>query len=215
MHVVQLSAEDDLDGWREAARALALAEVTPGEVDWIVGAAQSLFGEVAPLPPPTRPPFSVPKPFLDMATLVICHREPERLALLYTLLTRIRDNRAAMEDRADPLVQRLDRMAKEVRRDAHKMHAVRALSRGGRGRAHTDGRLVRARASHRPARGGLLRAPLRLDALVDPDARRCRSTGTARRSRRAPAPLAPTRRTAIRSRRPGRLITPRSSTPPG
>jgi DNA polymerase len=87
------------------------------------GPAQSLFGEAAPLPAPIHAPFSVPKPFLDMAGLVVCHREPERFALLYTLLTRIRDNRGALEDRADPLVQRLDRMAKEVRRDAHKMHA--------------------------------------------------------------------------------------------
>jgi DNA polymerase len=123
VHLVQLSAEDDLDGWRTAARALALADVPPAEVVWQVGPAQSLFGAPAPLPSPIHAPFSVPKPFLDMAALVVCHREPERFALLYTLLTRIRDNRGALEDRADPLVQRLDRMAKEVRRDAHKMHA--------------------------------------------------------------------------------------------
>jgi len=123
MLVVRLEAEDDLDGWREAARALALAEVPPSQVDWAVGASRSLFGGAQQLPPPTRPTFSVPKPFLDLAALVVCHREPERFGLLYALLCRIRDNRQAMEDRADPLVQRLERMAKEVRRDAHKMHA--------------------------------------------------------------------------------------------
>jgi DNA polymerase len=123
MRVVRLEAEDDLEGWREAARALALAGVDPAEVAWNVGDAGSLFGQAAPLPPPTRPPFSVPKPFLDLAGAVICHSDPERFGLLYALLTRIRDNRQAVEDRADPLVQRLERMAKEVRRDAHKMHA--------------------------------------------------------------------------------------------
>jgi uracil-DNA glycosylase len=123
MRVVRLEAEDDVHGWREAARALALAEVAPGEVAWTVGPEQSLFGAAAALPAPTRPPFSVPKPFLDLAGAVICHSDPERFGLLYALLTRIRDHRQAMEDRADPLVQRLERMAKEVRRDAHKMHA--------------------------------------------------------------------------------------------
>jgi DNA polymerase len=123
MHVIALSAEDDFDGWRDAARALAMAEVPSPQVVWQVGPSRSLFGGAAPPPAPTRPPFSVPKPFLDLAALVLRHREPERFALLYTLLSRIRDNRDALHDRADPLVQRLERMAKEVRRDAHKMHA--------------------------------------------------------------------------------------------
>jgi DNA polymerase len=123
VRIVRLENEDDLDGWRAAARALVLAGVLPAEVTWQVGAAESLFGKADMLPPPHRPPFSVPKPFLDLAGAVICHRDPERFGLLYTLLTRIRDRREIMEDRADPLVQRLERMAKEVRRDAHKMHA--------------------------------------------------------------------------------------------
>ena len=39
------------------------------------------------------------------------------------MLLKLRVNRRAMEDRADPLLDRLERMAKEVRRDLHKMHA--------------------------------------------------------------------------------------------
>ena len=39
------------------------------------------------------------------------------------MLWKLRSNRHAMEDRFDPLVDRLERMAKEVRRDEHKMHA--------------------------------------------------------------------------------------------
>ncbi|HEX8401601.1 MAG TPA: UdgX family uracil-DNA binding protein [Allosphingosinicella sp.] len=123
MHLVTLSSPDDFDGWRDAARALALAEVPPERAAWEVGAAQSLFGEATPLPTPTRAFFSVPKPFLDLAALVVCHRDPERFALLYTLLTRLAHNRDALADCADPLVRRLEEMAKEVRRDAHKMHA--------------------------------------------------------------------------------------------
>jgi DNA polymerase len=43
--------------------------------------------------------------------------------LLYALLLRLLGQPRATEDAADPLVQRLERMAKEVRRDMHKMHA--------------------------------------------------------------------------------------------
>ena len=39
------------------------------------------------------------------------------------MLLKLRTNRHAMEDRADPLLDRVERLAKEVRRDAHKMHA--------------------------------------------------------------------------------------------
>src|SRR5678815_582853 len=42
---------------------------------------------------------------------------------LYTMLWRLRGDRYALEDRTDPLVDRLERLAKEVRRDVHKMHA--------------------------------------------------------------------------------------------
>lgn len=54
---------------------------------------------------------------------MICHRDPERFALLYTFLCRLRDNPRAMEDAADPLLRRLELMAKSVRRDMHKMRA--------------------------------------------------------------------------------------------
>ena len=39
------------------------------------------------------------------------------------MLWKLRSNRHAMEDRADPLIDRLEKLAKEVRRDVHKMHA--------------------------------------------------------------------------------------------
>jgi DNA polymerase len=58
-----------------------------------------------------------------MARSAICHSDPERFALLYAMLWKLRSNRHAMEDRADPLLDRLQGLAKEVRRDAHKMHA--------------------------------------------------------------------------------------------
>ena len=58
-------------------------------------------------------------------------------------------------------------MAKEVRRDAHKMHALCPLPGGGRPRGWNAVRgLVRARPSHRPHGSRLLHAPLCQHALV-------------------------------------------------
>ena len=124
-YLISLSAEDDFEGWRDAARGLAEAGV-PGEaISWQVrGGEADLFGAASePGAPPRGAGFPVPRAFIDLAESAICHRDPERFSLLYALLLRLRSNREAMEDRADPLLHRIERMAKEVRRDAHKMHA--------------------------------------------------------------------------------------------
>jgi DNA polymerase len=124
MHVAALSDEDDFDGWRDSARPLAAAGVPPSEIVWQIGAAPAdLFGGAASAPPSAAPAFPVPRAFFDLAKLAILHADPERFALLYALLLRIRANPRALEDSADPLIQRLQRMAKAVRRDMHKMHA--------------------------------------------------------------------------------------------
>ncbi|MBA3669506.1 MAG: UdgX family uracil-DNA binding protein [Sphingomonas sp.] len=123
-HRVTLSAEDDFDGWRNAARGLAEAGVSPAAIAWqVAGGATDLFAGPDSNPPPDGPSFAVPRNFVDLAKAAICHRDPERFALLYALLLKLRANRHALEDRADPLVDRVEKLAKEVRRDAHKMHA--------------------------------------------------------------------------------------------
>jgi DNA polymerase len=122
--VVRLSAPDDFDGWRDAARGLIGGGVPSGDVVWQVGdAATDLFGLEAASPPPPAPAFAVPRAFIDLARKAILHREPERFALLYRLLARLRAEPKLMEDAADPLVRRLEGLAKEVRRDIHKMRA--------------------------------------------------------------------------------------------
>lgn len=121
-HRVTLVAEDDFGGWRDAARDLAEAGIPPQAVVWCVdGSEDDLFAAEAPQPTGAR--FPVPRPFIDLAKSVVCHTDPERFALLYAMLWKLRSNRHAMEDRADPLIDRLEKLAKEVRRDVHKMHA--------------------------------------------------------------------------------------------
>ena len=122
-HCVSLAAEDDFDGWRDAARGLAEAGVPPEAIVWqVASGAPDLFGDNA-IPAPAGPSFAVPRAFVNLAQRALCHSDPERFALLYAMLVKLRANRHAMEDRADPLLDRLALMAKDVRRDEHKMHA--------------------------------------------------------------------------------------------
>jgi hypothetical protein len=51
MHQITLDSETDFDGWRKAARTLALNQVPPSEVTWTVrGDEPELFEEI--LDPP-------------------------------------------------------------------------------------------------------------------------------------------------------------------
>ena len=66
MRVVTLAGEDDFEGWRSAARALAAAGVPPGDIAWQSGAAPDLFGDEAVLPT-AAPAFPVPRAFIALA----------------------------------------------------------------------------------------------------------------------------------------------------
>jgi probable DNA metabolism protein len=83
--------------------------------------ANDLFALDQPLP--TSPSFPVPRNFIELAQSAICHSDPQRFALLYTLLTRLRVMPTLIHDHADPLVRHLEELAKAVRRDIHKMRA--------------------------------------------------------------------------------------------
>lgn len=123
IHTAILEAEDDFSGWRDAVRALVRDGTTAADVVWRVGEAPGdLFGG-APVEGGKAPPFRVPRAFLDLAETVILHHDPERFALLYRLLLGVLDAPQRIEDHADPLLRRLETMAKAVRRDIHKMRA--------------------------------------------------------------------------------------------
>ena len=124
MQTITLAEPDDFEGWRDAARSLASAEVRPEEVIWQVGtAAEDLFADTGAATPTSTNAFAVPRAFVDLARSVVLHSDPQRFALLYTLLVRVRGQSGAVEDKADPLVRRLEGMEREVRRDIHKMRA--------------------------------------------------------------------------------------------
>ncbi|MFZ2995470.1 UdgX family uracil-DNA binding protein [Sphingobium sp.] len=125
MHHIALDAPDDFEGWRDVARRLVLADVHPADVTWQVGDAPGdLFASDAlPVIEARGAVFTVPRAFVDLAQSAILHRDNERFALLYALLCRVRARPGTMEDKADPLLRRVEALAKTVRRDIHKMRA--------------------------------------------------------------------------------------------
>jgi DNA polymerase len=119
MKQVTLKPGADLEGFRRALRQLWAGQVPPSDVLWTD--EDSLFSA---LEDSEAPPLLLPRAVTDVIKLLVCHREPERYALLYTLVWRILcGERALLECASDPLVHRLHEMAKSVRRDLHKMHA--------------------------------------------------------------------------------------------
>ena len=127
MRIITLPAPDDFDAWRDAARGLIADSVPPDQVVWQVGDQPAdLFGAAAAdVPTIATPRFNVSRAFIDLARSVILSNDPERFALLHTALDRLRHQPRLIEDQADPLIRRLDRLTRAVRRDIHKMRAFR------------------------------------------------------------------------------------------
>ena len=125
MHLITLDSDTDFEGWRTAARALALNGVKPADVSWRVkGNAPDLFGdEASPPPEPPQGTFNVPARFIELAQLAILHRDRSRFALLYRLLWRLRSHHDLLDVATDPDVAEVAAMVRSVRRDEHKMHA--------------------------------------------------------------------------------------------
>jgi uracil-DNA glycosylase len=123
MRTVTLLQPDDFDAWRDAARGAILCDVPPDQIIWQSGLAPTdLFAEAAPALT-TVGALSMTQAFMALARRAIYHSDPERFALLYTLLWRIQKNRDLMNDHADPLRRRIETLAQAVGRDSHKMHA--------------------------------------------------------------------------------------------
>jgi uracil-DNA glycosylase len=125
MRVVVLDHPADVAGWRKAARALAAAGTPAAEVTWEIGGGEQrdLLTAISLPAPVDGAAFSVPRRFIELAEAVICHRDPARFGLMYQALLRLRERQKLMEDRADPLIDRLEGMERSVKRDIHKMRA--------------------------------------------------------------------------------------------
>lgn len=128
MQCIALSSEADFTGWRNAARELIHAGIRPEDTVWAAGdQTPDLFAEpikaAAVDREATVPRLNVPRAFVDLAKDAICHSHPERFALLYRLLWRLRGQRRLLDIASDPDVMQATTWQKAVRRDVHKMHA--------------------------------------------------------------------------------------------
>lgn len=122
MITARLAAEDDFDGWRDQCRGLLRIGARPADIVWQVGEQKTdLFA--SPDSSIEASAIGVPKGFAELSRSVICHCDPERFGLLYQLLIDLKARRRHMGEQTDPLLRKLEMMAKTVRRDIHKMRA--------------------------------------------------------------------------------------------
>ncbi|MGQ7846926.1 TIGR03915 family putative DNA repair protein [Granulosicoccus sp. 3-233] len=134
LHTVRLARPDDFEGWRCIARQHLAAGTPPESLVWEIGEATAdLFSDES-LPDPrldsaVPAPVAAPTPtvsrrFIELARCVVCHRAPDRHALLYRVLWRSCHGEPGVLDWAtDPDMHRLHGLGKCVARERHKMHA--------------------------------------------------------------------------------------------
>ncbi|MDH5833312.1 UdgX family uracil-DNA binding protein [Luteimonas kalidii] len=112
--------------WRDVARAALRAQVPPDALDWLEGDAPAPLlaaPDIEGATPRDDAPRA-PKSLLELAPALLCHREPQRLGLLYRLLWRATHGEPALlSNPADADVRRAQAWVQAVRRDAHKMKA--------------------------------------------------------------------------------------------
>lgn len=134
---IRLSSLNDLNEWRAAARALLLAGIQPEEANWADPAqAEDLFGTNGMPPAVTgRKVGVVPARFLALAAAAICHSDPGRFALLYSLLWRLQKDRTILAYRDDTdvgkLYRRVEAVTAESKRMTNELHFRRAVAADG------------------------------------------------------------------------------------
>jgi probable DNA metabolism protein len=125
---VRVDPSWSVQAWRGAARLALQHRVAPDQLDWLQDGDGSLLDAPAlgSLPAPAGEDAAIPVPgaFVELATTCLCHRDPQRHALLYRMLWRIvHGERGLLTNPADPDVLRAMALAQAVRRDSHKMKA--------------------------------------------------------------------------------------------
>jgi len=136
MRIIVLDNDTDFEGWRKAARRLALNDVKPAEVTWTVRKDDELSSAscVNDLPDAPQARFNVTAIFVELAKAAILHRNDERFALLYRLLWRLRSHHDLLSATDDPDVAEVHAMARAVYGDIDRMHAQLRFREIGRER---------------------------------------------------------------------------------
>ena len=130
---LRVTLDGTLEHFQAHARALVRDGVRPGDVEFRDptragdhGAA-GLFGDAAPEPTPApegAPALALPRTLVRRLRTTSCYSDERVWRVLFSVLSRVaRGERGLVDDPLDPDVVALERMEKDVRRDAHKMHA--------------------------------------------------------------------------------------------
>lgn len=121
---IVIDRRGDFEEWRDHARRLLCAGIHPDAVEWLDRAtlADDLFGGDEAMPE-TKATLTVPRAFVDLAQVVVCHADLAAYGVLYRLLWRLQTERQVLSHMTDPDVVRAHQMAKSVGRDSHKMKA--------------------------------------------------------------------------------------------
>ncbi|WP_339826593.1 UdgX family uracil-DNA binding protein [uncultured Parasphingorhabdus sp.] len=128
---ISLASEVDLEGWRDRARRLLQAGIAPDQVTWTVE-GRSDSGELDLSPSAALPekssdqiarPVRISKTLLSLINTALLHRNEDRFDLGYRLLYRAQSVPSLHRNPADADMLKLNRYAKAIRRDIHKMHA--------------------------------------------------------------------------------------------
>lgn len=123
-----VSFDGTFAGWRAAARQALAEGCAPMHLVWhpATDAQHGLaLDSASPNDASPHGVLTVPRRFLALATLVACHRDPERWATLYRVLWRLTrgEEPYLLAVAVDPDVLHLTRMAKAIKREIHKLHA--------------------------------------------------------------------------------------------
>ena len=121
---------DDVPHALRALSAVLACGAAPHDVAWtegVAGQCELLGAETAPAPPlealPLRALRRLPAGFMPLAETVAMHTQPERFRHLHELAIDLAADPRRWRDALDPRRLSLERMAREVRREIHKMHA--------------------------------------------------------------------------------------------
>jgi uracil-DNA glycosylase len=138
--MTNVKVERTFESFRAQCKTLLEHEIEPGEVLWSDTATTQrvLFGQnslgVESHSRSTKT-VNVPRKYVELARVVVHHRDPQRLHLLYSALWRIvHGERHLLSVHIDPEVLRLNHMREEIARDVHHVHAFvrfRRLERDG------------------------------------------------------------------------------------
>lgn len=130
MREIALPQIGTLTLWRRYAKRLMYDRIPPEEVEWRLDDSPVIDTEMAPAPAMYR--LRVSERFLELSGRCIWHSSPNRFALLYDLLWRLRLSPKLASDSDDPCVSALIEMERAVERQKHSLRKqLRFENRGG------------------------------------------------------------------------------------